>query len=73
MAQATRVADVRQSRYGGMAKTHLQHVVTACALNLLRSAAWLGWPATPSSAAITVQGAEPVVCRRLMQTQRKTL
>lgn len=41
MAQAARVADVRQCRYGGMAKTHLQHVVTACALNLLRSAAWL--------------------------------
>ena len=41
MSQATRVCGMRQSRYGGMAKTRLQHVLTACALNLLRSVAWV--------------------------------
>ncbi len=31
----------RQSRYVGLAKTHLQHILTAVALNLIRLGAWL--------------------------------
>jgi hypothetical protein len=34
--------DLRRSRYIGLAKTHLQHVLTAAAMNLTRIAAWLG-------------------------------
>ena len=31
---------MRRSRYIGQEKTHLQHVATAAALNLVRSMAW---------------------------------
>jgi transposase len=41
ISQGVRRSDVRHSRYLGLAKTHLQHLVTATALNLLRVAAWL--------------------------------
>ncbi len=33
--------DLRHARYIGQAKTHLQHLVTAIAINLLRVVAWL--------------------------------
>jgi transposase len=39
--QAIRRCGLRQCRYIGHAKTHLQHVLTATALNLVRVAAWL--------------------------------
>ena len=32
---------LRRARYIGLAKVHLQHVLTAAALNLVRVAAWL--------------------------------
>jgi transposase len=41
IAQAARRGDVHQARYRGLAKTHLQHVLTALALNLVRVDAWL--------------------------------
>jgi transposase len=40
-SQAIRRCGVRQCRYIGQAKTRLQHVLTATALNLVRVAAWL--------------------------------
>jgi transposase len=40
--QAIRRADLRHTRYIGLAKTHLQNVLIAVALNLLRILAWLG-------------------------------
>jgi len=40
-----RVCDLRQARYRGLAKTHLQHVVTATAINLYRLDDW--WTETP--------------------------
>jgi transposase len=40
-AQAIRRCGVRQCRYIGHAKTRLQHVLTATALNLVRVTAWL--------------------------------
>lgn len=39
--QGSRLADLHQSRYRGLAKTGLLHVLIACALNFLRVAAWL--------------------------------
>ena len=39
--QAIRRCGLRRSRYMGLAKTHLQHLITATALNLVRVAAWL--------------------------------
>jgi transposase len=39
-AQAVRRCGLRYSRYLGLAKTHLQHVVTAVAVNLVRLGEW---------------------------------
>src|SRR5215217_2100460 len=40
-AQAIRRCGLRRCRYVGLAKTHLQHVLTAAAINLVRVAEWL--------------------------------
>jgi transposase len=39
--QGSRMADLHRSRYRGLAKTGLLHILIACALNFLRVAAWL--------------------------------
>jgi hypothetical protein len=41
MAQTSSRCDVHRARYRGLARTHLQHVLTATALNLVRTDAWL--------------------------------
>jgi transposase len=47
--QAIRRCGLRQCRYIGLAKTHLQHVVTATAINLIRVGEWLaGTPTAPT-------------------------
>lgn len=33
---------LRRARYVGIAKTRLQHLITAAAINLMRLGAWLG-------------------------------
>jgi Transposase DDE domain len=38
--QAIAVTDLSQARYRGLAKTHLEHVYSAVALNLIRLHAW---------------------------------
>ena len=40
ISQGVRMMGLRRSRYIGQEKTHLQHVATAAALNLVRSLAW---------------------------------
>lgn len=40
LSQGLRACDLRQSRYVGLAKTHLQHLLTAMALNLNRVSHW---------------------------------
>ena len=48
-AQGLRRCGLRRSRYVGLAKTHLQHVLTAVALNLARLGEWLvGAPLAPT-------------------------
>jgi len=42
ISQAVRSFGLRRSRYVGQAKTHLQHVATAAAMNLVRMTEWLG-------------------------------
>jgi transposase len=52
ISQGVRLCDVRRSRYIGLAKTHLQHIITAAALNLIRVVEWLKEPTlakTPTS------------------------
>jgi transposase len=41
LSQGVRAYGLRRSRYRGMAKTHLQHVATAVAINADRVVAWL--------------------------------
>jgi Transposase DDE domain len=40
LSQGVRAFGLRRSRYRGLAKTHLQHVAAAAAVNLERLAAW---------------------------------
>src|SRR5215217_750058 len=44
-----RRSDLHQARYRGLAKTHLQHVLTALAINLVRVDGWLTGVATTGS------------------------
>lgn len=41
LSQGVRSFGLRRCRYLGQAKTHLQHVCTAAAMNLVRVDAWL--------------------------------
>jgi transposase len=41
LSQATRAFGLRRARYIGQAKTHLQHLLTAAAINLVRWTSWL--------------------------------
>ncbi|MFE3187345.1 IS1182 family transposase [Streptomyces violascens] len=41
MAQASSRCGIHRARYRGLARTHLQHVLTAIALNFVRTDAWL--------------------------------
>jgi transposase len=41
ISQAARTGDLRQSRYIGLEKTHLQNLALAAAINLARVVAWL--------------------------------
>ena len=41
ISQATHALAMRRTRYRGHAKTHLQHLATAAAINLQRVLAWL--------------------------------
>jgi transposase len=41
LSQAVNTLDIRRSRYIGLAKTHLQHLLSATALNILRAVHWL--------------------------------
>ena len=41
ISQATRAFDLRRCRYIGLAKTRLQHLATAAAINLTRVVHWL--------------------------------
>jgi transposase len=41
LSQGIRDCDLRRSRYIGLTKTHLHHLISATAINLLRVGAWL--------------------------------
>lgn len=48
-AQAVHRCGLRHSRYIGLAKTHLQHIITAAAINLMRLGDWwMGVPRAPT-------------------------
>ena len=41
ISQGVRAFGLRQARYRGLRKTHLQHVATAAAINISRLTTWL--------------------------------
>jgi len=41
LAQAVRTCEVRRSRYIGIGRTHLDHLMTGAALNIVRLLSWL--------------------------------
>jgi len=41
ISHGTRACDLRHARYTGLAKTHLQQVFTAAAINVTRLVAWV--------------------------------
>jgi transposase len=41
LSQGVRLSNLRQCRYIGFAKTHLQHLITGAAINLVRLGTWL--------------------------------
>ncbi len=41
LSQAVRRAGLRRSRYVGLARTHLGHLLTATAINFVRLGEWL--------------------------------
>jgi len=47
LAQALQLFDLRHCRYFGLAKTRLQHILTAVALNIVRLDAW--WTGRPTA------------------------
>lgn len=60
LSQAIRVFGLRQARYRGLAKVHLQHALTAAALNLSRLSAWLtGQPRATTRQAAFARLAKP--------------
>ena len=42
ISQGVRAMGLRRSRYIGQERTHLQHVATAAAINIVRLIRWLG-------------------------------
>ena len=71
-AQAISRCGLRQCRYIGLAKTHLQHVITAAAINLVRIADWhSGFPSQdatvtlcrPADGCLTPSSNSPPVSR----------
>ncbi|MEV5776830.1 IS1182 family transposase [Streptomyces antimycoticus] len=46
ISQNVRTCGLRRSRYRGLARTHVQHVLTALACNLTRVADWIAQPTT---------------------------
>ena len=44
LSQGVRAFDLRRSRYMGLAKTHLQHILIAVGINLKRVMAWYAHP-----------------------------
>lgn len=40
MSQGVRAFELRRTRYIGLARTHLQHILTAVAMNIVRLVAW---------------------------------
>lgn len=49
ISQAVQALTMRRSRYRGLAKTRLQHIATAAAMNLIRVIDWLnGRPHSPT-------------------------
>lgn len=41
LSQGVRAYELRETRYIGLAKTHLQHILMAAGINIVRIVAWM--------------------------------
>ena len=57
ISQGTRGFGLRRSRYMGEAKAHLQHILTASAINLVRFAARARWHSAGKNSHLTLRRA----------------
>lgn len=65
LSQGVRRCGLRTARYVGLAKTHLQHLLTAVAINMVRLANWLAdipLAKTRQTAFVKLMRAEPLPC-----------
>jgi transposase len=61
IAQGVRSHEIRSSRYFGLLKTHLQHLMTAAAINIVRILRWLaGEPKAPTQISAFARLYQPV-------------
>src|SRR5205823_3086689 len=59
ISQATRAHHLRHCRYTGLAKTRVQHALTACAINAARIADWAERDNQPAPTPVTFQDPLP--------------
>lgn len=65
LSQAVRCSDLRHARYVGLAKTHLQNILTAAATNVVRVINWMTnvpLARTRQSSFVKLMRMEPVTC-----------
>lgn len=69
ISQGVRACDLRRSRYLGLAKTHLQNLLVATALNVRRISAWLqGVPLAQTRRSAFVRLVQPLQDRIALAT-----
>src|SRR3712207_7998210 len=75
LSQAVRAFGLRQARYRGLAKTRLQNIAIAAALNLDRISAWLSNRPLARSEEHTseLQSRQYLVCRLLLEKKKNSL
>ena len=60
LSQGIRAFELRQTRYIGLAKTHLQHILTAAAINIVRVDNWLTQTPLAKTRTSRFKGIQPI-------------
>ncbi|UCC54093.1 MAG: transposase [Anaerolineaceae bacterium] len=60
ISQGVRKMGLRRSRYVGLSRTHLQHVATAAAINVVRVVNWLAGEEPEQTRVSSFQALEPI-------------
>lgn len=68
ISQGVQAFDLRRSRYFGFAKTHLQHIATAAAMNVLRIVLLGQWRPYGTDKAFTLPAPDPSASSQMMSS-----